>query len=112
MDLSSIIHLATVIGIISVAVERSNEIIINGFQLDDKLPDASKRKFVYQVLAMVTGAIMYSINNSNHIELIDANFNAFLSPVIVGLLVSAGSGFWHDVLKYFTNISSSKKTMV
>ena len=109
----SIVQLITILGIIAVAVERSNEIVISGFNLDGKLQNINDRRTVYQLMSAITGALIYFLNLSEQSTLLTQHFNQYVASAIAGLLVSAGSSFWHDILKYVTGLSlTSKKTVL
>lgn len=112
MIYSDVLDLVVVLCVISVAVERCNEILINGLKLDAKISDAKSRKFFYQLMSAATGSMVYLLNIDTHSELLGMYFSEYMQCAIVGLLVSAGSGFWHDMLKFLTGLSTQQKKTV
>lgn len=109
MLLADLVTFITVIGVIAVAVERSNEIIINAFNLDDKLEDNRKRRLVYHLMGAVTGSIVYYFNGDYQLPLLSMHFNEYVASILAGLMVSGGSGIWHDLLKFVSNLSIKKQ---
>lgn len=92
----------TALALLGIATERALEILINGLKLDEKLPDADRRKAVYHGLAAIFGALSYWMTPLD-ITAINALFGAW-SPLFVGLLVSGGSGCWHVLLKVLDSL--------
>lgn len=112
MELAEVLSFITLMSVLSVAVERSNEIIINGFDLDSKIVNDKTRRFIYHAMGVVTGALIYFFNNDYHFTFLARYFNEYLAAIVAGLIVSGGSGVWHEALKFVTSLSSSKKTVL
>lgn len=108
MTYEQILQLATVLALISVAVERTQEIIINMFKLDDRLKNKNTKRAVYHLIAAAIGAVIYLINKDQNIAVISTHFNQYVAPLVVGLLASGGSGFWHDILKIVAGMGLKK----
>jgi hypothetical protein len=99
-----LLPLLTSLALLGVATERAMELLINGLKLDDKLPDAKRRAAIYHGLAAVLGAIAYFAMPQDAIPL-RAIFGAW-APLFAGLLISAGSGCWHTVLKVLSSFKT------
>ena len=100
MNLDTLSVVATYLLTISIGTERVVE-LIKKFIIKDRVIN----KGWYLVLSTVIGGVV-----GGQSALISSTFHLnvpYVSALLVGLLVSAGSGFWHDVV---TAINVKSKT--
>lgn len=103
-----LMQLLTMLALLSVAVERLNAIVIAAISLDERITNSKYNSAIKQGLAAVFGAILYYTSKGQHQPVIDQYFNAYMGPIVVGLLASGGSGFWNSVLKAVSSVSKPK----
>ena len=100
-----IVQLVIMLSIISVAVERTLEIIKSSLNLDARLKTSNSKKLTYFSLSTVIGAIIYLINPDQHLIFVTTHLGTYSAPVIIGLAASSGSGVWHEILKIITGMN-------
>ena len=98
MTYDSIFQLVSVLAIISIATERAVEVITTTLNLKVRYSGKRTQMIITHLLSILTGGAIYAMNADQMIPLISTHFNQYTGPLVVGLLASGGSGFWHDLL--------------
>ena len=96
-------NLVAYLALISVAAERMTDIlkrlIYKRFELNG---------VVYQITSFIFGSII-SILNPKHVSFIP--LDGFTLAVVIGLIASGGSSFWHEILNVITTFNTSAKDL-
>jgi len=112
MTLEILMSLVTYLAILSIAAERGVEIIKPIYDVGPfakKLGDISspRRKTMNHFVAFLGGFSLHLLSQTA----IPFFPNPMDAAIMMGLLVSGGSGFWHDILSLLKNFSQGTNTL-
>lgn len=96
-----LLQVLTYLAVISVAAERSVEILKKSF-----LEKLIKKPVVYQAISAFFG---FSLCLASPPDLKFLHLDKYIISIIVGLAVSGGSGMWHDILSVITQFKENIK---
>jgi hypothetical protein len=98
MDTTNLTQMITMLCLLSIAVERVTAIFVALIEFDKRFTNTKTKSAVKQLCAALFGAIVYSLNKDAHV-MFDQYFSGISGALIVGFMVSGGSGFWNSILK-------------
>ena len=106
MILDNVVSFVSYVAVVSIAAERTTDMIKRAALLDERL---SKFKGVsYQLLSAISGGLICLVSPP---ESSPFYTNKEIMALIVGLLASGGSSLWHDILgliqAYRTSVTTS-----
>jgi len=103
--MEQIAYFITLMFVVSVAIERSFEIVKVAFNLNNVISNRKIRNFVYQFIPVLMGAAAYWFKLVD-VKLISEMFAFWPAGVVVGLLAGGGSSFWYNFHKNTSQQSS------
>lgn len=105
-QLNVLLELFTYIAILSATVERLVEIFkpaIDGYVNRTLMGDRGRKTMLY-LTSCISGGVLHHLSSSTMPYFADP----IGSAVVAGLLVSGGSGMWHDLLSVLKDFNTKK----
>ncbi len=108
MDFAPLMSLVAYLVVVSAATERVTNLVKSIVSQRIVVDNKDIKVSLYQIVAAALGGAMAYIVPPTGI-LIVGDLPLVSQIIVIGFLVSGGSGMWHDMLETMSNVKSSTK---